>query len=224
MLAKGYAGTLLVFKLLSNLGILLAKSLVGMIASYAPIVVFALCLLAQLIIWIVKEIQAGKPPEHDRTTIPKYMVDSVTDNNGAQRYEIYKRVDNVQSDEALKKDKGLGIGDVKNMNGADVNANEGYHWAALYISKNEAVGNPIEVGFLVSDPLHAVPEGYLPLRHFNKKSEPVNLNAVDSYFGGDDVLYLYYRGTQLPENHSVYKYIRNIVMVNVSLRDPHVYR
>ena len=220
MLAKGYAGTFVVFKLLSHLGVILSKSLVGMIATYAPIVVFALCLLAQLIVWIVNEIQAGKPPAHDRTTIPRYMVDSVTDSDGAQRYEIYKLVSNVQSDEDLKANSALGLGDVKNMCGSDINANKGYHWAALYISKNASVGNPIEADFLTADPLEPVPEGYLPMRHFNKKSEAVSLNAVDSYGGGDKELYLYYKGTKVSENHSVYKYVRNIAVVNVSLLEP----
>lgn len=220
MLAKGYSGSFFLFKALSHVGAFLAKGLIASIASYAPLVVLGACLIASLIIWIINEIEAGKPPVHDRTTIPKYMVDSITDNSGAQRYEIYKLVGNVQSDDELKKESDYGIGDVKNMSGSDVNANKGYHWAALYVSSNAAVGNPIEEGFIISEAVDAAPEGYIPLRHFNKKSEAVNLNAVDSYEGEDEALYLYYKGTRLPENHTVYKYVRNLAVVSVDLREP----
>lgn len=219
LLAKGYAGSSMICKGLAHVGAFLAKGLLGTIFTYAPMVVAGLCLLATLILWIVNSIQADKPPEHDRTTIPKYMVDSITDDTGAQRYEIYKRVDNVKTDTELKK-ADLGIGDVRNLSGADLNGCKGYHWAALYVSRNPAAGNPVEADFLISDSFSAAPEGYLPLRHFNKKTETVNLNAVDSYAGNDAPLYLFYRGQGLTENHRVYRYVRNLSVVTVSLRYP----
>lgn len=220
LLAKGYLGKVLLFKLLSRVGTFLTKTLIGTLFSYAPMVVMVLCLLATIIFWIVKEIQADKPPEHDRTTIPKYMVDSLTDNMGAQKYEIYKRVDNVQSDKELKKVERFDLADVKNLCGADINGCKGYHWSALYVTKSVSAGNPIKAGFKTVKSLDSAPDGYLGLRHFNKKSESANLNAVDEYDSSDDELYLYYKGDKLPENHTVYKYIRNVSIVNVELRDP----
>lgn len=220
LLAKGYVGKVLLFKALSKLGVFLTKSLIGVVFSYAPMVVLTLCFFATIIVWIVKEIQANKPPEHERTTIPKYMVDSITDNFGAQKYEIYKRVDNVQSDEELKKVDDFDLDDVKNLCGADINACKGYHWSALYLSRSVSAGNPIEADFKTVKSLDGAPNGYLSLRHFNKKTETANLNAVDEYDSSDEPLYLYYKGTKLPENHTVYKYIRSISVANVSLRDP----
>lgn len=220
MLAKGYAGKVLLFKILARAGTLLTKTLIGTIFSYVPMVIMMSCLLASLIYWIVKEVQANKPPRHERTTIPKYMVDSVTDNSGAQKYEIYKRVDNVQSDEELKKIEKFDFEEVKNFCGADINGCKGYNWTALYVSRSATTGNPIEAGFEIVKSLDSAPDGYLALRHFNKKSEAVNLNAVDEYDSTDDEIFLYYKGIKLPENHTVYKYIRTINVVSVGLRDP----
>ena len=219
IIAKGFAHKFVVCKVLGYVGALITKSLVGMVITYAAITVTCVCLLISLVIWIIKEIQAGKPPAHDRTTIPKYMVDSVVDSYGAQVYKIYQRVDNVQSDSDLKKED-WDLSDVTNMSGADINANKGYHWAALYVSHDEAVGNPIEADFVISTDLDLAPEGYIAMRPFNRKSEAADLNGVDEYNGEDQNLYCYFKSELLPEDHRVYKYIRQIQAVSVDLRDP----
>jgi hypothetical protein len=213
-LAKGYAQKFVVCKVLAYVGTLITKSLVGMIVTYAAISATFICLLISLVVWIVKEIQAGKPPKHDRTTIPKYMVDSVVDSFGAQIYETYRLVDNVQSDSALQNEP-WDLEDVTNMSGSDINANQGYHWAALYISNNPSVGNPIEADFTIARDMDLAPEGYIALRHFNRKSEAVDLNGVDEYNADDPNLYLYYKSEQLTEDHHVYKYIRQIQAVQI---------
>ena len=219
MIAKGYAHKFVVCKVLAYVGTLITKSLVGMIVTYTATVVTCICLLVSLIVWIVKEIQAGKPPKHERTTIPKYMVDSIVDIYGAQIYETYQRVDNVQSDSELKNES-WDLDDVTNMSGSDINANKGYHWASLYISNNPSVGNPIEADFTIAKDVDVAPDGYIALRHFNRKSEAVDLNGVDEYNAKDPNLYLYYKSEQLPEDHHVYKYIRQIQAVSVDLREP----
>ena len=220
MLAKGYAGKVLLLKLLSKTGIVLAKSLLGALFTYVPMVILGVCLLASLVIWIVKEIQKNKTPEHKRTTIPKYMVDSVTDSTGAQKYEIYKRVENLQTDEQLKQVEAFELSQVDTLCGADINGGKGYYWTALYVTKSVAAGNPIEAGFQTVKTLDSAPEGYLGLRHFNKKNQAVNLNGVDEYHSTDEQLYLYYKGTKLPESHTIYKYIRTVNVVSVGLRNP----
>lgn len=220
MLAKASASKFVLCKALATVGTFLTKGLIGTIFLYTPYVVFAVCLLATLIIWIVKEIQAGKPPSHDRTTIPKYMIDSATDSAGAQRYEIYKRVDNVQTDSELKKTSGYELGGVDNLCGADINACKGYYWSAIYVSRSQSTGNPIVAEFEISKSLNKISEGFMPLRHFNKKSEGANLNAVDEYNSSDVPLYLNYKSEWLAENHTVYKYIRNLSVVSVSLTEP----
>ena len=219
IIAKGYAKKFVVCKILGYVGTLLTKSLVGLVITYTAIAVTAVCLLITLIIWIVKEIQAGKPPEHDRTTIPKYMVDSIVDSYGAQIYETYQRVDNVQSDSDLKNEP-WDLSEVTNMSGSDINANKGYHWAAIYVSYNASVGNPVEADFVISKDLDLAPKGYIALRHFNRKSEAVDLNGVDAYDAEDQNLYCYYKSELLPEDHHVYKYIRQIQAVSVDLREP----
>ena len=219
MLAKGFAHKFVVCKLLAYVGTLITKSLVGMIITYTAISATFICLLISLIVWIVKEIQAGKPPAHDRTTIPKYMVDSAVDGYGVQIYDIYERVDNVQSDSELKNEP-WDLDDVTNMSGSDINANKGYHWAALYVSDKPAVGNPIKADFVISKDVDMAPDGYIALRHFNRKSEAVDLNGVDEYNAEDPNLYLYYKSEPLPEDHHVYKYIRQIQAVSVDLREP----
>lgn len=219
ILAKGFAGISTVARVVAKIGLLITKSLLGSIFFYTSLTVTAVCLLATLILWIVEEIQAGKPPEHDRTTIPKYMIDSVVDSAGAQIYETYQRVDNVQTDSQLKEED-WGLDDVKNMSGADINANKGYHWAAIYVSRSHSVGNPVEAEFAVMEGVDIAPDGFVALRHFNRKSEAVDLNGVDEYNASDPNLYLYYKGQKLSEEHRVYKYVRQIQAVSVSLRDP----
>ena len=219
VIAKGYAHKFVVCKILGYVGTLITKSLVGMIITYTAITVTFICLLVSLIVWIVKEIQAGKPPKHERTTIPKYMVDSIVDSHGAQIYETYQRVDNVQSDSELKNEP-WDLDDVTNMSGSDINANQGYHWASLYISDNPSVGNPIEADFAIAKDVDLAPDGYIALRHFNRKSEAVDLNGVDEYNAKDQNLYLYYKSEQLPADHHVYRYIRQIQAVSVDLREP----
>ena len=226
VLAKGYAQKFVVCKVLAYVGTLITKSLVGMIITYTAITVTCICLLVSLVVWIVKEIQAGRPPKHERTTIPKYMVDSVVDSYGVQIYDIYQRVDNVQSDSDLKNGP-WDLDDVTNMSGADINANKGYHWAALYVSDDPSVGNPIEADLAIAKDVDMAPDGYIALRHFNRKSEAVDLNGVDAYNAEDPNLYLYYKSEPLPEDHHVYKYIRQIQAVSVDLRkpgDPDTYR
>ena len=219
IISKGLANKFVVCKILGYVGTLLTKSLVGLIITYTAIAVTVVCLLITLIIWIVEEIQAGKPPEHDRTTIPKYMVDSIVDGYGAQIYETYQRVDNVQSDSDLKNEP-WDLSEVTNMSGADINANKGYHWAAIYVSRNTSVGNPIEADFVISKDVDLAPEGYIALRHFNRKSEAADLNGVDEYNAEDQNLYCYYKSELLSEDHHVYKYIRQIQAVSVDLREP----
>lgn len=217
---KGYSGTIVAIRAIAHISAFLTSGLLGCIFTYGTIAITVVCILVSLIIWIVDEIKAGKPPAHDRTTIPKYMIDSVVDNAGAQLYETYTRVNNVQSDSELAADQKLELSEIKNMSGSDINANKGYNWAALYVSYSGSVGNPIEAEFAVAKGMDVAPDGFIALRHFNRKSEAVNLNGVDKYNATDPSLFLYYRGEKLSKEHKVYKYIRQIQAVEVSLRDP----
>ena len=131
----------------------------------------------------------------EQLPIPKYMVDNYTDPDGGSYSLNYKAVECNREEffgEGYKKQKG---------SSADLNADTGKQWLALYASKNSKAGRPITPDFIVQDSNEA-PSGYEGCVHLFGEKGAVNVvgNAFKLYstasltwqaFAGEYKLYVF---------------------------------
>ncbi len=95
---------------------------------------------------------------------------------------------------------------------ADLNTFQGSKWLAVYASKDEAAGAPIEADFLVQHGTATNPEGYSPLRLFNE-SVPYNTNQF-SYSDSCKGIYVFFHRDGENADSTEKKYIESIMVAS----------
>lgn len=186
----------------STIAAFAAKALVVNILFYTGLTFMIAGIICAIIVTFFLEdiINRILEDDHERTTIPKYMVDEYINKEGFSTYAYYKVVENV------KTDKQLGLDKDENESGSDINANEGYRWMAIYTSNKSSIGNPIKADFKVQTNTGETPAGYTNLRLFGE----VNAVNLNSYAASNpskyDAIYLFYAQdvTVLPTSDQLY--------------------
>ena len=131
------------------------------------------CLAISVITAVLTVIDLLTDPEFEQLPIPKYMVDSRTDPEG-QSYQVYYKAVECNRTAYFGSSYTKQQGDA-----ADLNADEGKQWLALYVSKNSSAGNPLTPDFLVQKS-DAAPSGYEGTIHIIGEKGAVN-TASDAY-------------------------------------------
>ena len=129
--------------------------------------------------------------------IPNYLVDCRTDTDGGSFVINYKAVEcnrEAYFGTSYTRQKG---------NSADLNADEGKQWLALYVSKNSRAGNPLTPDLIVQKSC-AAPGGYAGNVHIIGEKGAVNVvsqaymnynNFISAYqmVAGENTQYVFYK-------------------------------
>ena len=133
----------------------------------------------------------------EQLPIPKYLVDNYTDAEGGSYTLNYKAVECNREEffgEGYTRQKG---------SSADLNADEGKQWLALYASKNSKAGKPLTPDFAVQES-NTAPNGYEGGVHIIGEKGAVNVvsSAFKNYstfsqtwqsIAGDYTMYVFYK-------------------------------
>ena len=104
----------------------------------------------------------------EQLPIPKYLVDNYTDADGGSFALNYKAVESNREEYFGANYK------VQTGNCADLLADEGYQWLALYACKNSKAGNPLTPKLVVKDSSQ-MPRGYTKALHIVGEKGALNL-------------------------------------------------
>ena len=161
---------------------------------------------------VLKAVEMHKYYNRDFTVIPHMIVDEAdivthtTDANGQKvdiinfdQFAYYEVVKCNRQEIGIHTDAMNGVSDYASWgcgDAADINADVGLQWLALYINRSPAKGNPIladSFTLKTGEGSEKTPEGYSCLHMFNEKNA-VKIDHRDySYRSDNDGMYLYWK-------------------------------
>lgn len=164
-----------------------ASSALGTVTLVVTVAIWAYLLVCKIIDWY-------KYYHPDYTEIPTYMYDVVVDNKDRNVYVQYQCVTDFSE---------------KNM---DLNYWQGKEWVAVYVSRRQEAGKPIEADFTSKTGDGRTPNGYTPLTNFGRvRAENLNQYDYDDDMNG---IYLFYKQNNNSDSSQEQgvKYIQNVFM------------
>ena len=187
-LFAGSFGAMLTGGMFSSAAVVLTVASTFFIAAGIAAAVIALVVVIVYFgIWLAEWWDEHHP---EYTEIPEYMYDYVEDTAGNCQFVLYE---------------GVRFQDGKM---ADVNAWEGHEWHAMYVSRDQAAGAPIEADFIVRHADGHIDKGYAGLANFGQ----VNAENLNHYADDDEVngIYVTYRQEDLTGDYARGKYLSDV--------------
>ena len=142
------------------------------ISRYLSNAFYVACVALAVLSTVTTIIALCQRPEYELAAIPKYMVDVSNSDDGTTLQINYTAVQ-CNREEYFGTDYSKQSG-----NAADLNADEGKQWLALYVSKNSAAGRPVKPEFIVQSDTQA-PGGMEGTIHMIGEKGAANLDKEE---------------------------------------------